>query len=129
MTMAFLRKVKWLCYSLKLIGLFLFGRVLRAVPRKKRAIVLTGEISYTGGTYSYFKNLLDLFLEEGYNVSIILGRRHCKAQIKDLSEEKGVRLFIIPDTFVFVEHLLGLLRIILLRPETFVISEIGRAHV
>jgi glycosyltransferase involved in cell wall biosynthesis len=121
----FLRQAKWLLYCVELVALSLVGSVAGAIPRKRMSVVLTGEMNYTGGTFSYFVNLIDLFLDEGFIVSVILARRYYGSQLGSLAKRKGVRVFVIPDTFVFVEHLVSLWRTICLRPECLIVSASG----
>ena len=123
--MKFLRTLKWISYWVQLVVFCASGMLARSVPRDTKSIVLMGDVNYTGGTFVYLRSLARALADAGFRISILMPRRQYRKPLRTMAEEWGMGLFVIPDRFVFVEHLLSLWRVFLLRASRVVISASG----
>jgi glycosyltransferase involved in cell wall biosynthesis len=121
----FLRKAKWVLHWLQILIFFLLGRAIRVLPRQKRSLVLMGDVNYTGGTFVYFVALVKALTAQGFRLSVLMPRRYYRSPLGKLAQQEGFRLFVIPDRFVFVEHLLSLWKVGILRASRVVVSASG----
>jgi glycosyltransferase involved in cell wall biosynthesis len=103
----------------------LLGRVVRITKRDKKELILTGEMNDTGGTFVYFQALIDLFLQAGYRVTVLLLRRNCGMRIRELSEEKAFVLKLIPNSPPLIEFLWLLLVTVRLKASRIIVSASG----
>ncbi len=123
--MVILRKAKWVLYWAKILSFYLLGRLVRMVPRENKSIVLMGDVNYTGGTFVYFVNLIDLLGSEGFSVSILIPRRCYAKPIASIARQKSAKLFVIPDRYPFYEYLAALWRVCVLRAARVIVSASG----
>ena len=119
------RKLKWVLFHAGLLCLYLLGRVVCTRAGDPRSVLVMGDVSYTGGTWVYFVSLVDMLISESFRVSILMPRRYAGRILEEFARSHGVRLFVIPDTFAFVEYLAELWNAWKLRASRVVVSASG----